>query len=334
MQTWQHNLVFAHDTKKSGGLIIGVNRSLSFEKLNLQYRKEQAGQALLLHAKIKGIELVLINVYVDSSASQTDFAPFLEHVQADAEKWGCPNLIWCGDFNSVIDVEMDCTNPNRKNNAILRSDIFANFVERMELADTYRTFNPTSHRVTHFSGAGKTGKRLDYILVSGYFLNMIKDVSILPCNGSDHNPVVLELVVDRNPKGKGYWKFPDPLLSNTDFVAFMKGKIADSVQNAKGESQATIWDYVKMCIRNETIRFLKYDQENDRYVHEQFQEKMASLYFQRDLTEGAQAAELQAQINQTNQEWNQFLNKIGQKRVEINLGRKRQEDQKSSKYFF
>ena len=61
---------------------------------------------------------------------------------------------------------------------------------------------------------------------------------------------------------------------------------------------------------------------------------MASLYFQRDLTEGAQAAELQAQINQTNQEWNQFLNKIGQKRVEINLGRKRQEDQKSSKYFF
>ena len=141
MQTWQHNLVFAHDTKKSGGLIIGMNRSLSFEKLNLQYRKEQAGQALLLHAKIKGIELVLINVYVDSSASRTDFAPFLEHVQADAEKWGCPNLIWCGDFNSVIDVEMDCTNQNRKNNAILRSDIFANFVERMELADTYRTFN-------------------------------------------------------------------------------------------------------------------------------------------------------------------------------------------------
>ena len=89
----------------------------------------------------------------------------------------------------------------------------------------------------------------------------------------------------------------------------MKGKIADSVKNAKGESHATIWDYVKMCIHNETIRFLKYDQENDRCVHEQFQEKMASLYFQRDLTKGSQAAELQAQINQTNQEWNQFFKK-------------------------
>ena len=71
---------------------------------------------------------------------------------------------------------MDCTNPNRKNNAILRSEIFANFVERMELVDTYRTFNPTLRRVTHFSGVGKTGKRFDYILTSGYFLNMIKDV--------------------------------------------------------------------------------------------------------------------------------------------------------------
>ena len=208
MQTWQHNLVFAHDTKKSGGLVIGVNRSLSFEKLNLQHRKEQVGQALLLHAKIKGIELVLINIYVNTSAYPTAFAPFLEQVQADAEQWGCPNLIWCGDFNSVIDVEIDCTNPNRKSDAILRSEIFANFVERMELVDTYHTFNPTSRRVTHFSGVGKTGKRLDYILASGYFLNMIKDVSILPCNGSDHNPVILELVVDRNPKGKGYWKFP------------------------------------------------------------------------------------------------------------------------------
>ena len=334
MQTWQHNLVFAHDTKKSGGLVIGVNRSLSFEKLNLKQRKEQAGQALLLHAKIRGIELVLINVYINTSQYPTVLAPFLEQIQADAEQWGCPNLIWCGDFNSVINVEMDCTNPNKQTYAILRSEIFANFVERMELVDTYRTFNPTSCRVTHFSGAGKTGKRLDYILTSGYFLNMIKEVSILPCNGSDHNPVILELVVDRNPKGKGYWKFPDPLLSNTDFVTFMKGKITDSVKNAKGESQATIWDYVKMCICIETIRFLKYDQENDRCVHEQFQEKMASLCFQRDLTKGAQAVEIQAQINQTNQEWNQFLNKIGQKRVEINLGRKRQEDQKSSKYFF
>ena len=135
-------------------------------------------------------------------------------------------------------------------------------------------------------------------------------------------PVILELVVDRNPRVKDIGNSQIHSLAILIFVAFMKGKIADSVKNAKGESQATIWDYVKMCIRNETIRFLKFDQENDRCVHEQFQEKMASLYFQRDLTEGAQAAEFQAQINQTNQEWNQFLTKIGQKRVEINLDRK------------
>ena len=70
-----------------------------------------------------------------------------------------------------------------------------------------------------------------------------------------------------------------------------------------------------MCICIETIRFLKYDQENDRCVHEQFQEKMASLCFQRDLTKGAQAFEIQAQINQTNQEWNQFLNKIDRREL-------------------
>ena len=337
LQQWQHHLIFGHNSSASGGLIIGVNRSLNFENLNVFHRQEEAGQALLLHAKIKGIELVLINIYVNprgTRATKAAFAPFLDKVQTDAEQWGCPNVIWCGDFNSVIDPQLDSTNPERLGAAINRSGVFADFVEKMELVDTYRVLNPTSHRVTHFSGVGKTGKRLDYILTSGYFLNMIKEVSILTCNGSDHNPVVLELMLDRNPKGRGHWRFPDPLLKNPEFVSFMKGKIADSVRNARGVNQATIWDYVKMNIRNETIRFLQYDRESDKREHEKFQGKLAGLYFRRDSSEKSEVDALQEQIKRTTQEWEAFLTKLDKKRIEINLGRKRQEDQKSSKYFF
>ena len=188
--------------------------------------------------------------------------------------------------------------------------------------------------MTYFSKQFKSGKRLDYIFVAGFFLNLLREVDILPRHEFNHNPVLMTLDTTRTEKGRGYWRFPDPLLDNENFVKHLKGKIGDEVENNKTCNPAVLWDLVKVCIRRETCHFLFWDGHQDKVQNEKFSAQLASLYYSRDRTQGEEAIALNSRIEKLTDEWNKFWAKLGEKRKKLNIGRRRQEDQKSSKYFF
>ena len=91
---------------------------------------------------------------------------------------------------------------------------------------------------------------------------------------------------------------------------------------------------VKACVRRETCRFLHWDKIGDKQMHENFQARIAQLSYERNNADAQRALALNSEIEQTTAKWETFLDKINKKRLELNLGRKRYEDQRSSKYFF
>ena len=103
----------------------------------------------------------------------------------------------------------------------------------------------------------------------------------------------------------------------------------------RGPPPDLLWDTIKCRIRDLTMQFLKKDRDADKAQYEDFQTKLASLYAQRDSAPDPQArTALNDQIILVSQEWTQFIDKLNAKRLDFNIGRKRQLDERSSKYFF
>ena len=113
-----------------------------------------------------------------------------------------------------------------------------------------------------------------------------------------------------------------------------RGKIQDELKKAVLVSPMVWWDMVKACVRRESIRYVKWDGIADKIKNEEFQARIANLYFLRDTSPSIESGAIHALIEKTSKEWDSFLEEIKSKRIAYSIGRKRQQDQKSSKYFF
>ena len=49
-------------------------------------------------------------------------------------------------------------------------------------------------------------------------------------------------------KGKGYWKFPDFLLTDSAFKAVLQDRIRHVVVHNKNADPGLLWDVIKMCV--------------------------------------------------------------------------------------
>ena len=187
----------------------------------------------------------------------------------------------------------------------------------------------------HIRGSYNTGKHLDYILLAGYFLNMVEEAEVLPKMFSDHNAISVMLQFNRNPKGKGYWKFQDALLANENYLNFIKQQIKQTVEvNKNSTTPDVLWDTVKCSIRESTCRFLKADKNNDKIKYESFQAELAELHH---LMDGSYHPKVRERYNdrivQVTKDWESFSQTLQKKALDFSIGRKRQQDEKSSKYF-
>ena len=115
-------------------------------------------QALLVHCTIKEIEMVIVNAYIPPSCISDRKKDFLDRLIDTWSEFDCPNIICCGDFSTVMEPDIDAMEPDPKSNPINTSHILHSFADESKLVDIYKAFNPISRRVTHFTGAHKTGK--------------------------------------------------------------------------------------------------------------------------------------------------------------------------------
>jgi exodeoxyribonuclease-3 len=151
----------------------------------------------------------LVNVYTPNSGEElkrlkyriTEWdVKFLEFIMKLQEK---KSVILCGDLN-VAHKEIDLKNPKTNLRSagftIEERESFTNLLNKTNMIDTFRYFNPDTIKYSYWSyrmasRSRNTGWRLDYFICSEKLIKkIIKSDILTDILGSDHAPIILEII--------------------------------------------------------------------------------------------------------------------------------------------
>ena len=169
----------------------------------------------------------LINAYFPNDRSERmDFIESLSPYLC-----GAKNLVLGGDFNFVLDTNLDKIGGNQDSGTI-GSKTFKSVVEKMSLIDCFRHLYPNKRAVTWMrnnitshnetSNYEMVGTRIDRFYISSVLKNNLASFDTIPCACSDHDFIMINLNTMSEAGisfGKSYWKFNDELLEDSYFVS-------------------------------------------------------------------------------------------------------------------
>ena len=241
----------------SGGLLTAIHKGLNCEILH-----DIRGKFFILtHCKIGDEEYVLVNVYFRLCRQFTQLLTELQHLWKCVLKYPAAKVVLGGDFNQVMDCMMDTL--AGKTNREPSAQVFADFVEQVGLSDVWRAFHPDERRYTWHRRSPCYSSHLDYFLLSDLAFNYCWDAQIGSSYLSDHAPITLELLLNRNDRGKGLFRFTDFLCTDKKFRELLQADIATfkevnitQVNPSDRASPALLLDTLKAIIRGRTIKFL------------------------------------------------------------------------------
>lgn len=187
---------------------VAIYTKVKPEKVDYGLGKDEydtEGRCITLHFK----EFALVNCYFPNGGRDEDhfqyklryYEEFLKHVQKLEEEYG--KVIFCGDLN-VAHEEIDIARPKENKNSIGFLPIERAWVDRVQEAgfiDTFRALHPELVKYSWWdqktlSRERNVGWRIDYVFVNEALFAQVKKSDILvDFTGSDHAPVVLEVVL-------------------------------------------------------------------------------------------------------------------------------------------
>lgn len=158
----------------------------------------------------------------------------MDEVQADFS-------IYCGDWNLVLDQDMDTYNYLHINNPDARNSVLS-FMERESMCDIWRELNPEAKTFSWRKKNPIKFARLDFFLISSHLVPYITNTFIEPGFQSDHSIIGIEIDFSRVKLGRGFFKFNNSLLQDVDYVKLVKETIKKVTnQYSVGEYTEELW---------------------------------------------------------------------------------------------
>ena len=171
-------------------------------------------------------EFTLVNLY----GPNNDNPQFYENLIKIISEFENENVIKCGDWNFVINPEIDSFNYLHINIPKARQ-IVLNLLEEENFKDVWRIMNEDSRKYTwRRLNPIKKQVRLDYFLVSDTLFQFVTDTDIVSGYRTDHLGIILKLKLLENERGKGYWKFNNTLIKDDLYIEEIK-KTIEEVKN-------------------------------------------------------------------------------------------------------
>ena len=115
--------------------------------------------------------------------------------------------IWGGDFNLIIDSELDSDggNPRLKIQSLSKP---VSIMSENELCDIFQVRNPDVKRFTWKNKNPFVQRRLNYFILSEHLQDSIKIMDIIPSVQSDHSVLKLRITpINERTRGPSSWKF-------------------------------------------------------------------------------------------------------------------------------
>lgn len=213
--------------------------------------------------------LLLVNVY----GPNKDNPQFFSDLKETISRYKNHNIIAVGDWNLVLDPNLDYDNYKHVNNPRATQAV-EKMMSDLVLTDVWREGNPECRRFTWRRQTPLQQSRLDFFLLSDYLFWYFEETDILPGYRSDHSMITLRLKFRQEIKPNNFWKFNSSLLKDQDFIKEINTEIMSIIEeyaiddydrtilsdmskaNIKFKvSDKVFLDFLLMKIRSKTIAY-------------------------------------------------------------------------------
>ena len=248
---WGQQIYFSSFRPNSRGVAILFNNKCEFSVNN--HISDINGNYLILDCTIEGMKYVLVNLYgpnTDSPSFYTQLLSTIDNIHTDQ------HVIIAGDFNLVMDPELDLMNYKHLNNPKARKEVLK-LMDELNLKDIFREMYPTLIRYSWRKRNPLKQARLDFFLISESLLSLTTCVQYDSSYRSDHSPAVISLKLNEFIRGKGFWKFNNSLLYDKDFVSLIK----TTMKEVKVQYACPVYNFDNInLVNNSSIAFTINDQ--------------------------------------------------------------------------
>ena len=259
--TWQNEIkgqiFMSHGTEHSKGVMIIILCVLDFQVTKIS--KSPNGRFIFIDGLLDKKPLSLLNTYAAMKDKLKEQLDFLNEITPIIQEYSS-RLLWGGDLNTYMNIDYDKKGGSAEKESMYAKRIME-ITDEYELCDVYRVLNPDTKRYTWRQNtvAGIVQARLDYWLIpNGMFYDIAKS-QIQNSICSDHNIVMIELILTDEPvKGRGSWKFNNSLLEDSEYVKKIHEYLNTGQDELKGMDPRLKWDFIKMKIRGITLSHSAY----------------------------------------------------------------------------
>ena len=244
---------------------------------------------------------------------------------------GNPDVLWFGDFNAVLNAQIDANVPRQSRFSLSMN----NFIENNDLTDVWRYLHPNEKRYTCYTQPTAALSRLDLFLASPTFLTHIVSSEIHPAYCSDHCPISIDFTLAENERGKGFYRIPNFLLQETAYCKLIQQTILDTTRLNQEADPAVLWDLVKAKIRGVTIKYLSESKWDKKCRIEAVEGEIAQAPFERDVADTPDMIEhYSSKVKFLQIELDDIYIALNIQEKEFNIARKYYESGRSTKYHF
>ena len=219
-QWGNNNCIFSNCRSNARGVAVFFEKELDFKI----HRKiiDTDGNYIILDLTVNNEKITLTNLYGPNNDNPQFFQTILDYI----DEIGNSEVIICGDYNCVINPELDYYNYKNINNTKARDKVLE-IINKKYLVDPFREKYPNKKRFTWKKRNPCKQARLDFFLISESLFHYVKDTFIYPSYRSDHAIILLELNMTKIKHGKSYWKHNNSLLTDPDYLKQINKKIDD-----------------------------------------------------------------------------------------------------------
>ena len=242
----------SYGSTKSGGVLLGVHPASSINLISSV--EDIQGSYVIAECSQHGEFFTVVSVYFKPQTTKSELTQLLSEIADKVQAYGHNRVIWMGDFNIVLNPQQDSSTGSRAEN---KREILLPFLDSHELTDIWRSMHPFESRFTvRTHGRQFFMSRIDFMLVSPALLTGVVSTDIGSAYCSDHSPIWTDIIISKHSKGKGYWKFPDFLLTDSQFEKEMQASVTQLMADNAGTNPGLLWDTAKSGVRGFTREYL------------------------------------------------------------------------------
>jgi exonuclease III len=328
-----YQIYHSHGTTQSKG--VSILLPLKFKDKVLSLESDKYGRWIILQLSINGKIYTLMNVYNYTQDKPADQISFIDEIEQVLQKYRNTILLLAGDWNIVQNPQLDKSNPVESEQPGKPAIRLEEFKLNFSLSDIWRQRNPKTRLYTWRRVGTNQQSRIDFWLANDSAAFGVSGCGIDLSFCSDHCPANITVIDSKAEKrGKGFWKMNNKLLEDEYYVFSIKNMLEDKMDEIRNISDERVaWDYTKMLLRKETIRYSVNNKKNKSLSYNYYKFELSRLDTLINNSQDFDTENLCKQRDSIQGELNRYEQELIQGSIVRSKIRWIEEGEKSSKFF-